>query len=942
MKLSKKITALLLAMLCLFSGTAVAVSAQETSESNYQNAIEMMAGLSIMQGYEDGTFRPEAPVTRAEYATLMLRVLGVPEDWSINESNFADVPESHWAHDAINYLAKLGYVDGYGDGNYGPDDSVSLQDAMKILLDILGYETLAIRMPYPTGYISQAVELGLTVSLPKNGYEKQALRGEIAQIIKNAIDVPVYLSKGATDTAVLFEKGDNFLKEFLGITITKGLVTANSVTSLSSEDYLGDGRLRIKENSTNAEILMHTGEVNADDFLGYRVQAFTKINNAGEPELLYIQKDENKYINLVISAEEYGSYADRTITYYTDPETKEKEYTAKILFSADVIYNGVYTVFDESLLASLPAGNIELIDSDKDSLYDIIKINVCKVTVVDRISLTADQIIDRYSALNNVIYDEDETDAKNQLIKYGVSLPMSVLEQNDVLEIYQSKNTTGRKVNRITVVDESIRGTIDSLSDDWITVGGKDYKLSKYFKDNRLKIGELPIGETVTFMLDSNGCVVAPETKKISTLQYGYLIGAMADEGLEESVKIRMYTEQGAIVDYLLASKIAMDSQSVSEPAQIMSNLRIAKYGSDTGQKNLNQLVRYQLNNNEEIKVLDTLSPDYQSDGATVDDTKLTQVFPETSGVYNRGGLNGYLSGGNTLIFQIPYDLEETEYYGILPEISENENTTYTLSGYDLAKSGIMGCIVTRTGSSGGGSGAEQDDPAYMLKKITTALNDEGDVVSKIHVINGRNGSAEEYFLTEKTSYTEFSSGTAIKDPLGKLGTSGAVPLRVGDVLRISKGDGNAYRVLRMFSVDHFKQNVNRVAKATDTNKEFVWQFGHDGGANQSFEAIRRFVTARVLYKDAITAQVQYKNTDGTILEPYWTFTPNTRWNSKPNYVVFEEREDGNHIVRSGSFNDINDAEASGSKASYLVTWQRYGNINDVFVFNFLNDPFGN
>lgn len=939
MRLSKKITALLLAMLCLFSGTAAAVSFQDTGENSYSDAIETLAGLSIMQGYEDGTFKPEEQVTRAEYAAMMLRVLGVPEEWGVEKGSFSDVPETHWAYNPVNYLCQMGYLSGYGDGIYAPEDPVVLQDALKILVDILGYRVLASRAPYPTGYLAQAGELGLMKKLGGKNYAQPALRGEVAQIIYNAIGVPVYRQTGASESTAIYEKGGDFLKEFLGIETYKGMVTANSVTSLSSEDYLGDGRLRIKQAKTNEEILLNTGELEADSFLGYQVLAFSKEDEAGDQTLLYLKKDESKNYGLTITADQFFQYSDRAITYYADPETKERELTAKVLFGADMIYNGVYTPFDESLLY-LQTGSMELIDSDSDNLYDIIKVNACTVTVVDKVSTSSYTITDRYSASNNVIYDDSDSTDLNRLIKYDINLPMAALEKDDVLEVYQSRNTTGRKVNLIHVLDSSVKGVINQVSDEWITIGEKSYKLSQYFKDNSAKIGSLPLGSTETFLLDSNGCVVAPKSKNISTLQYGFLIGAMLPEGLEEGVTLKIFAENGEMEQYVTSGKMVMDTVKGYTPEEIVANLRTAKYGYDGGQSDLSQVVRFQTNSSNEIKTLDTANEDIITDEngkVTVDESALSKEFEGTNIKYGGNAFEGNLVSSSTVVFNIPEDLTKTADYRILSVSGLLVEKPYNVACYDRDKSGKLGCLTVIGEAI---PSIENDNPLYMVKKLTDTVNSEGDIVKKLYVMNCKAGGVdEEYIFTEKSVLSDY--GVTIKNPAASNYSSEKYPIRQGDVIRLSVGSGKISKLERMFSVDQFKQNMNVKTKGSG----FLCEINAEGAENAEYAYLLRFLTTRVMYKDSGTALVRFRKPagveDGSVKDVYWSFEGNSKF-GKPNYVVYEEKDNGQINVRSGSFNDINDADASGSKASYLFAKSRYGTIQEVFIFNFREDPFGN
>ncbi len=83
----------------------------------------------IANGYLDGTFRPEQPVSRAELVKLIASYFTVEG----GTSPFPDVPAGHWAAEVVSFAAEEGWVSGYLDGTFRPDAPVSRAEAVKIL-----------------------------------------------------------------------------------------------------------------------------------------------------------------------------------------------------------------------------------------------------------------------------------------------------------------------------------------------------------------------------------------------------------------------------------------------------------------------------------------------------------------------------------------------------------------------------------------------------------------------------------------------------------------------------------------------------------------------------------------------------------------------------------------------------------------------------------------
>ncbi len=86
--------------------------------------IQVMNDEGIMTGDASGTFRPDAPITRAEAAAALLRMLKVAPIQNLTTSIFKDVPVTSWAAGYIEAMQKKGYITGYPDGTYKPDAQI--------------------------------------------------------------------------------------------------------------------------------------------------------------------------------------------------------------------------------------------------------------------------------------------------------------------------------------------------------------------------------------------------------------------------------------------------------------------------------------------------------------------------------------------------------------------------------------------------------------------------------------------------------------------------------------------------------------------------------------------------------------------------------------------------------------------------------------------------
>ena len=99
----------------------------------FNHAISTLSSMGIVKGNPDGTFDPDAPITRAEFAAIAARF----DDKDTNTtSNFSDIA-SHWAKDEIGVAANKGWINGYPDSTFRPDQYITRAEAMTLVNRVL-------------------------------------------------------------------------------------------------------------------------------------------------------------------------------------------------------------------------------------------------------------------------------------------------------------------------------------------------------------------------------------------------------------------------------------------------------------------------------------------------------------------------------------------------------------------------------------------------------------------------------------------------------------------------------------------------------------------------------------------------------------------------------------------------------------------------------------
>ena len=147
--MKKRLLSLLLAVCLAVSVLVLPASAAETvrfsdvTDRDTAMAVESLRLLGVLDGYADGSFRPNAVLTRAQFCKMAVYAMNGESELGLYRTVtvFPDVKPSHWAAAYINMAAKgKGIISGYADGSFHPERTVTVGQAVTILLRLLGYK----------------------------------------------------------------------------------------------------------------------------------------------------------------------------------------------------------------------------------------------------------------------------------------------------------------------------------------------------------------------------------------------------------------------------------------------------------------------------------------------------------------------------------------------------------------------------------------------------------------------------------------------------------------------------------------------------------------------------------------------------------------------------------------------------------------------------------
>lgn len=195
---------IILSVLLSAAVTMAAEPLTDIANNPHRKAIEQMAELGVLAGKGGGLFWPGDNLTRAEAAKVAMFLAGFDEGDAAQakalprafDDVYAGMGNHEWALGWINLAVREGIIDGYGDGTYGPGDTLTMAQWAAILIRTLGYETKG--LAWPTGYDQLAGELGLTEELQYMS-SFHIRRDQMARFTANA----VYNAKRPDGSAII-------------------------------------------------------------------------------------------------------------------------------------------------------------------------------------------------------------------------------------------------------------------------------------------------------------------------------------------------------------------------------------------------------------------------------------------------------------------------------------------------------------------------------------------------------------------------------------------------------------------------------------------------------------------------------------------------------------------------------------------------------------------
>lgn len=754
---------------------------------DYERETTLLTEIGILEGLGNGNLGLNQEVTRGQFAAMIYRMLDLSEIQT--DAFFSDVPNSHWAYKYVQAVTLQGYLNGDQDGRFRPDDTITTQEAVKVLTAVLGYTYPAEQAGgYPMGYLSIGGTIGVLRGVDA-GTEKTLTRGETAKMIYNCLTIGLMrqVSYG-NEISYEVDNESTLLTEYLKMTSIRGTVTANYWVNLSGEDKIG------KEQVVIDGFLYYVGKTDIADYVGSSVRAYVKLNQEDPVQTVLYYELLSDQETIVVREDNISP--ETTVQQFVYMEDNKKK---AITIPQDVtfIWNGK-TKFDFGAQTLQPETGTVTLTMDS-GVPVVISVKSYENRVVDSVSEGTKTI---YYKNNIAPTNLEDLQIQYKINKMGIQAELGDLEENDILSIAQSEDGT---VIDIIVSTEQMSGTITQVSDDGYAIDGMTYPISADYAGKSLELGK-----EGTFYFNAFGKIVYASYDAVER-SYAYLFETDYGSDLSSKLYLKLLTMSGTVEEKTAASKVTLNGQQVS------AENAAAALKAD-------QLIKVQYNANGEVRSIDT-AYDNTSDGAPLYDTEeFSKDFETTEMRYltNRfsDGTNLYYITDSTPVMTVAFDVNG--------EVSDKECSVLNASGvfssgsrysnmvfYDLDADTRVPKIIVRK-ENVGASSVNVSSAACVVDQIYQTVDKDGMAVRGLRYY--RNGQLYETPVDDdvvSTRNNNSTDSTSVPDVFKNVAFD---DLQRGDVIQFSTNtDGNISVFRPLFVQKYAPADYTQLAKNTST-----------------------------------------------------------------------------------------------------------------------------
>jgi hypothetical protein len=546
-----------------------------------EDAIVVNNDLSIINGYEDGTFKPDQAVTRAEFAAMLTRALAIPESAlaGYTSTSFKDTAGYSWAVSYLGFAQSKGIMLGDGAGNAMPGRTITVNEAVTMALRAIGYTQNSALLvgSWPSNYVSIAQNEEL---YDKVSSEATVTRGSAAQIIYNLLTVQKVAvnADGATEFLTTGKEKDpaNLLNTNLGAT--------EKEKEILGVNYDYDNTLI---NITGKIGAYGTAYVNDDgDLIAFHVKSTAL---TGKIDGVKFKVGDTKY-DLPSNSGDLATTATVSAIFANADRVGTTSNGAM-----DTIITNVKTDYNDGSTLTI---NADVSGKNIKEVYSIVAWHAAPADLAD--SDVQDEITDDQQLLGeDFALDDDDNIDLTQFQLTGVA-SLDKIEKDNVVYVY----TDGDVIRKVAVGTETVEGTVDETTLtkdtvdtlDTVTIGDKTYSISPVATSAAKAVD---VDSEGIFYLDASGKIF--DFDGTNTVDNYAIVKASKAGDSFNNLQVKLYTSEDSTKTYYLSEDNATKIDWTTKAGQTVDKTTTNALGVGT-------LLGYSLDSDGQIDGLNVTS----------------------------------------------------------------------------------------------------------------------------------------------------------------------------------------------------------------------------------------------------------------------------------------------------------------------------------------------
>ena len=511
----KKIISVMLTAVMLIAALPVMADS-----GNDEDKMALLVELDIMVGDDDGNLRLDDNVSRAEFAKIAVASSRSKNTVAsgLKISPFKDVPYWHWSAPYVRAAVSAGIAEGYVDATFKPDNTVSYEEALTMVLKVLGYTNDDFGYSWPYGQIGLAENLDLTDNV--NAMQGEALtRRQVANLVYNALNTKVKDSQSA----------------LVSIFDCNVIENATIISSDKEDSSLGTDK-----------VFTSAGE--------YKKGEYLTGGNVGKEGTMFIKN--SKELVAFVPDDGYSENYEKYVVY-------------SMLPNAVVGYNNgrfeTIDIPDSTTVYKNQSATTYLSVKNGFEMGDILYVKRTGGGSIDYVNYQEGSLEGPVCVKSSDWIASFNTNSSTAVMRNGNKVSSSDIQTNDIIYYSADLNMVLAYTDKVTGVYEKATPTKDSPTS--VTVSGKEYTVESVEAFNALSSsGSCKYGDTITLLLGRTGSVAgvvggsASSVTASSGSENGFVIEAgkkdfaNADNTVYSSYYAKVVTADGIVNEYATSS----------------------------------------------------------------------------------------------------------------------------------------------------------------------------------------------------------------------------------------------------------------------------------------------------------------------------------------------------------------------------------------------------